>query len=481
MANPVLAALSSAVAFSYGILVMFYYWSLTVRSGIYFRKSTAAFRSELATARDRFWNLSKQSNSLYHRFLTLHDGFKFHYVTNVAPDDSRGATASKPLVILIHGFPDSWGIWRKVLDSTALRESCSLVAVDMPGYGGSDILKKYSATEVLDKFTEFIVALRERYGFDDPNNEKPREKVIIVAHDWGAVISNRLAAEAPQLADRFILTNGPLIGLVTSNIKSHDSSAVKMLKIFLHSPLRSRSMLGKALYTLRPVLRQVLLSGYIFALQLPLPFIRIQGTSGDFAWLRMVHLLANGTVDDYTVKDATESMATSLGPSAAECATETFDHETYPKGIIKQQFSEKFINMVSYYRHGTSVGRWNKSIETITALHSLGGGDDLGRRSSRAGVFDDGPKGALRAKATVVWALNDHALDQRLNLDGIGDYLVHNSQVISLPRSGHFTPIERESGVALQKIVEWAVAGEKEDVNSVVQAVYPGASVTLRT
>jgi pimeloyl-ACP methyl ester carboxylesterase len=83
---------------------------------------------------------------------------------------------------------------------------------------------------VLEKLTEFIVAIRERYEVetlssddelaalirksagvsDDPHRLSPR-RVIIVSHDWGCVLATRLAAEAPQLADRFILSNGPLV------------------------------------------------------------------------------------------------------------------------------------------------------------------------------------------------------------------------------------------------------------------------------
>lgn len=161
------------------------------------------------TARDHFWNLSKKPFDLHHRFLTLRDGFKFHYVTNAIPDPET--PASKPLVIFVHGFPDSWVVWRYVMSSTWLRESSNFVAVDLPGYGGSDLLERYSATEVHEKMTEFIISLREIYGIDNPARTGPRQRVIIVAHDWGCVISMRLAADAPQLADRFILTNGPLV------------------------------------------------------------------------------------------------------------------------------------------------------------------------------------------------------------------------------------------------------------------------------
>jgi hypothetical protein len=254
-----------------------------------------------------------------------------------------------------------------------------------------------------------------------------------------------------------------------------------MFKIFLHAPLQSRLMLSKAIKTLTPVLRQLLLSGYVFVFQLPLPLVRYVGSGGNYSFLKGVHKIAHGELRDYSMLDATESMASTLGPSAEECKTETSDHERYPESVIKQRASGNFVNMASYYRHGTAVARWSKSVESIATLHGLSRGSELRRMSSRAAVFDDGPKGSLKANATILWGLKDDALERQLCLDGISDYLVHNSQVITLPRSGHFTPTEQESRLALQKAIEWAVGGEKEDIGSVIKACYPGAAVTVRT
>ncbi|KAL1971117.1 hypothetical protein VTN77DRAFT_68 [Rasamsonia byssochlamydoides] len=483
MGNRLLGALSSIVAFTYGLFNIFLYTATAVRAGTFFKRPTEKENLELRLARDRFWNLSKQwAGCFSHQFLTLRDGFKFHYVTNdVLSNRTATSRPERPLVILIHGFPDSWALWRHIIGSTWLRESSSLVAVDLPGYGGSDRLEKYTATEVLEKLTEFVVAVRERYEIDSQKSEKATGRVIIVGHDWGCVLAMRLAADAPQLADRFILSNGPLPGLVSSNIRRLVSSAVKMFKIFLHSPLQSRLMLTKAFQTLKPALRQLALSGYIFVMQLPLPLVRYLGSGGNYSFLKATHKIAHGELGDYTVLDAAESMASSLGPSAEECETENSDHDRYPESVIKQRGSGNFVNMASYYRHGTAVASWSKSVESIATLHGLSRGSDVRRMSSRAAVFDDGPKGSLKANATILWALQDVALERQLCLDGIGDYLVHNSQVITLPRSGHFTPIEQESRVALEKAIEWAVGGEKEDIGSIIRTSYSGAAVTLRT
>lgn len=161
-------------------------------------------------ARDRLWDLSKDFAGLSHHIITLASGFKFHFVSNEAPGSPAALKSDKPLVIFVHGFPDSWAVWRHIVSSSSLQDAAHLVAIDLPGYGGSEGLEKYSATRVLEKMTELLITLRTQYGVDD-GSETRKKKTIIVGHDWGCIISMRLAAEAPSLADRFILTNGPLV------------------------------------------------------------------------------------------------------------------------------------------------------------------------------------------------------------------------------------------------------------------------------
>lgn len=93
-------------------------------------------------------------------------------------------------------------MWRYLLQEPAIPKEATLVCVDLPGYGGSDSFKAYD-TEVLESLAEFIVGMREKYLKNDTLN------TYVVGHDWGCVLAFRLASEAPVLADRFILTNGP--------------------------------------------------------------------------------------------------------------------------------------------------------------------------------------------------------------------------------------------------------------------------------
>jgi hypothetical protein len=214
MAGRLANSFKSAVVFAYGFLTLILYGLQAVKKGLFFKRPTEKEKLELQLARDRFWNLSKECFGLSHHILTLRNGFKFHYLCNDSPENSTAS--QKPLAIFIHGFPDSWAVWRYIVSSSSLQSAATLVVIDLPGYGGSDTLDKYSATNILESLTEFIIAIRAKYGIDTETGNNQR-RTIIVGHDWGCVISTRLAAEAPQLADRFIVTNGPVVRIATHN------------------------------------------------------------------------------------------------------------------------------------------------------------------------------------------------------------------------------------------------------------------------
>lgn len=97
-------------------------------------------------------------------------------------------------------------MWRHLFQEKAIPlQDATLVAVDLPGFGGSDSFPKHD-TQVLDALSEFVVAMRERFI---PVEQADSIDTFIVGHDWGCILGFRLAAEAPALADRFILTNAP--------------------------------------------------------------------------------------------------------------------------------------------------------------------------------------------------------------------------------------------------------------------------------
>jgi pimeloyl-ACP methyl ester carboxylesterase len=83
-----------------------------------------------------------------------------------------------PLVLLVHGFPESWYSWRHQMDPIA-EAGFTACAIDVRGYGGS---QKFS--EVADFSMESIVA--DVRGVADALS--PDRPAVLVGHDWGAPI-----------------------------------------------------------------------------------------------------------------------------------------------------------------------------------------------------------------------------------------------------------------------------------------------------
>ena len=94
-----------------------------------------------------------------------------------------------PLVILCHGFPESWHSWRHQI--TALAEAgFRAVAPDMRGYGRTD------APEEIDRYT-LLHLVGDMVGLLNALGE---ERAVIAGHDWGAPVAWHSALFRP---DRF--------------------------------------------------------------------------------------------------------------------------------------------------------------------------------------------------------------------------------------------------------------------------------------
>jgi pimeloyl-ACP methyl ester carboxylesterase len=94
-----------------------------------------------------------------------------------------------PLVVLCHGFPESWYSWRHQLPALAAA-GFHAVAPDMRGYGQTD------RPEAIDQYTLFHMA-GDIVGLIDALGEKD---AVIAGHDWGAPVAWHAALWRP---DRF--------------------------------------------------------------------------------------------------------------------------------------------------------------------------------------------------------------------------------------------------------------------------------------
>ena len=95
---------------------------------------------------------------------------------------------SGPLVLLCHGFPESWCSWRHQLAALA-SAGYRAVAPDMRGYGGTDAppdVASYTMLHHVGDMTELVHALGET-------------QAVIVGHDWGAPVAWSAALLRPDI------------------------------------------------------------------------------------------------------------------------------------------------------------------------------------------------------------------------------------------------------------------------------------------
>ncbi|KAF6216229.1 hypothetical protein GE061_000569 [Apolygus lucorum] len=114
---------------------------------------------------------------------------KLHYV--------ESGDKSKPLLILLHGFPEFWYCWRHQIKEFS--KDYWVVAVDLRGYGDSEkppSVKYYS----MKYLSEDVKNLIEGLG---------RQKAILVAHDWGGIAAWSTVLRYPEMIEKFVILNAP--------------------------------------------------------------------------------------------------------------------------------------------------------------------------------------------------------------------------------------------------------------------------------
>ncbi|MBN4006008.1 alpha/beta hydrolase [Nostoc sp. LPT] len=83
-----------------------------------------------------------------------------------------------PLVILLHGWPQCWYLWRHQIDP--LVEAGFQVAVpDQRGYGGSDAPEEINAYDIIH-LTGDVVGIADALGY---------ATFTVIGHDWGAPVA----------------------------------------------------------------------------------------------------------------------------------------------------------------------------------------------------------------------------------------------------------------------------------------------------
>jgi len=111
------------------------------------------------------------------------NGIRMHYVT---------AGEGKP-VILLHGFPEYWGVWKQVM--AELSKDHRVIAPDLRGY---NLTSKPEDVEQyrIQHLVEDVRALAEHLGL---------KKFSLLSQDWGALVGWSFALRHPEYLERFVV------------------------------------------------------------------------------------------------------------------------------------------------------------------------------------------------------------------------------------------------------------------------------------
>ena len=125
---------------------------------------------------------------LQHQYADLGD-VRLHYVT----------AGQGPAVVLIHGWPQTWYMWRDVIPGLAAR--CRVIAPDLRGLGDSSRpsggYDKKTLAEDLWRLTHDILG---------------EHRLFVVGHDWGGPVAYALAAQHRDAVRRVAIFDVPVPG-----------------------------------------------------------------------------------------------------------------------------------------------------------------------------------------------------------------------------------------------------------------------------
>lgn len=103
-------------------------------------------------------------------------------------------TGSGPVVVLLHGFPDSGEVWRKQVDALAA-SGRTVIVPDLRGCGATEAPKEVARYR-LDRLVEDVVGIVEAVT-------PAAAQFDLVGHDWGAALGWRVCVAHPERVRRF--------------------------------------------------------------------------------------------------------------------------------------------------------------------------------------------------------------------------------------------------------------------------------------
>ena len=116
--------------------------------------------------------------------------FTHHKATVKGLDWQWVEEGTGPVVVLLHGIPESWRCWQYQL--AHLSKAFRVIVPDMKGYGQSGKPKgSYAASTVAEETLAFLDSI----GVDDFH---------LAGHDWGVCVADNIINAAPERVTRYV-------------------------------------------------------------------------------------------------------------------------------------------------------------------------------------------------------------------------------------------------------------------------------------
>jgi len=136
-----------------------------------------------------------------HHTLRL-NGIALHVVT--------AGDGEAPLLILLHGFPEHGGAWRRHIQPL-VNGGWRVAVPDQRGYGASE-KPTGVGSYVLDTLADDVMGIAHALS-------APR--FSLVGHDWGGIVAWHLAAREAASIERLVILNAPHPATFFSFVLSH--------------------------------------------------------------------------------------------------------------------------------------------------------------------------------------------------------------------------------------------------------------------
>ncbi|MDT7744340.1 MAG: hypothetical protein QOE59_3418 [Actinomycetota bacterium] len=123
---------------------------------------------------------------------------RWHAVNGIRLHVAEAGPETAPAVVLLHGFPQHWYVWRALI--TSLATTHRVVALDLRGAGWSDAPRTGYSTD--DRVRDVLAVL----------DEPAIPRADLVGHDWGGWLAFRMALDHPGRVRRLVAISTPTPG-----------------------------------------------------------------------------------------------------------------------------------------------------------------------------------------------------------------------------------------------------------------------------